>query len=539
MLSTLLQLSLVLTPPLGSPNSTEAPLHAPFHEQGTEWAAGIEAPVPPGVAAGPGSELGQARGRNNRGSREQEPKEEAGPVFDSAAFEAAMDAAQGDLVDKLDGLAGWCSQKKLLLEKARIYEIVLRFDPDHKKARKVLGFKRRKGVWIQSSTYREPRNYNSSALELLPAKRTETVRFYIDEVLAIMERTEALPNLLRREKLNLLLELGPEDERVRKALGQSKVGDRWVLSETSNALATRAEVQTLARECLAGADLGQVDDPIPVEQSLLLPWKHILQTNYVRVAGTTTEEEVTNVMRVTEAAGDLFRKLFDSRTYHLPGFHIYVMEPGHQKDKFMALHPLILDKDRAFIESLEAAGIPNTAQVAVWANTPRERLDRVTRQSIGYFLSEEFGIGLEHGWAWEGFGMYLTYQLTGTRLTFYMEPGRYEAQGQEGENQRELMKRLYYPNSDWLLEARNYFTSNRRPSLGFSLGRKVNDLTSEDLLISYVLARYLLEGWPIETPQMLRRIGSGGRPQAVVPEVFGMPFRELERRFWLWLEETA
>lgn len=535
MLSTLLQLSFVLTYPVDSPSSIEAPLQVPCANR----SAAVKAVLPPNAAPGPGFELSWARGRNDRGKSEQKPEEEAGPVFDRAAFDAAMDAAQGDLVDKLDKLAGWCSQKKLLLEKARIYELVLRFDPDHKKARKVLGFKRRKGEWIQSSTYREPRNYNSTALELLPAKRTETVSFYIDEVLALMERTEALPNLLRREKLNLLLELGPEDERVRKALGQSKVGDRWVLSETSNALATRAEVQTLARECLQSADLGRVDDPIAVEETLLLPWKYILQTNYVRVAGTTSEEEVTNVMRVTEAAGDLFRKLFDSRTYHLPGFHIYVMEPGHQKDKFLALHPLIRDEDRAFIESLEAAGIPRTAQVAVWANTPRERLDRVTRQSIGYFLSEEFGIGLEHGWAWEGFGMYLTYQLTGTRLTFYMEPGRYEAQGQDAENQRELMKRLYYPNSDWLLEARNYFTSNRRPSLGFSLGRKVNDLTSEDLLISYALARYLLEGWPVETPQMLRKIGAGGRPQAIVPEVFGMPFRELERRFWQWLEETV
>ena len=57
-----------------------------------------------------------------------------------------------DLVAELDRLAIWCERKGGVdLERDRACELILFFEPDHKQARKLLGFRRdRSGRWSRT-----------------------------------------------------------------------------------------------------------------------------------------------------------------------------------------------------------------------------------------------------------------------------------------------------------------------------------------------------------------------------------------------------
>ena len=54
------------------------------------------------------------------------------------------------------------------------------------------------------------------------------------------------------------------------------------------------------------------------------------------------------------------------------------------------------------------------------------RLDGAARQTLGTLLMDAYGVDGRHGWAWEGLGLYLVERMVGTRLTHYVQRGRYE-----------------------------------------------------------------------------------------------------------------
>ena len=99
-------------------------------------------------------------------------------------------------------------------------------------------------------------------------------------------------------------------------------------------------------------------------------------------------------------------------------------------------------------------------------------------------------------------------------------------------------QQLQLADVNWLEEGRRLLSGPNAPHLEFLLGKSVNNMRDEDLLFSYVLAAYLLEGRPKETPTILRRIGAGNHPVKVLEEELGRPLREIEARLLRWLEET-
>ena len=107
------------------------------------------------------------------------------------------------------------------------------------------------------------------------------------------------------------------------------------------------------------------------------------------------------------------------------------------------------------------------------------------------------------------------------------------------EFQKTLFRRMFTPESDWLVEARLHFAEHRPPSLPILMGRKVDTMSAEDLLWSYVLAAYLVEGAPDRAPAFLAAIGRGRRkPHEATRQVFEMELPRFEKRVVRWLTET-
>ena len=69
------------------------------------------------------------------------------------------------------------------------------------------------------------------------------------------------------------------------------------------------------------------------------------------------------------------------------------------------------------------------------------------------------------------------------------------------------------------------------------MGRDVNQLNTEDILTSYVMAAYLLEGQPKKVDAFLRMTGSRLSLDEQVQRVFGWDLNTFQERAGRWLSE--
>ncbi|MAF67634.1 MAG: hypothetical protein CMJ84_18505 [Planctomycetes bacterium] len=450
-------------------------------------------------------------------------------------FEEAHAAAVVELIGGLEELAGWCTRKKLFAARAGLWRSVLEFDDDHEQARRGLGFKRnRDQEWVAPRKPRVPRDFDKRALVELPGRKHEVVSVFRDRVLALLAEHETALEIERaRAVRDQLLVLDPDDEVVRTGRGEVRRGDRWVLGETSRAAERRVGFSPLARKLLDGAPAPVTVTPNAREGAFDLEWTACLSAGGVRVLGTCGREELERILRVLLAQRSFVNEVMGLEADFPASFTAYALTDDDQGRRFVAAHPDADERIRRFMEKLVAAAVPGSHDVVSWCDEPAKRLDGLARLGLQHLFGDAFELDGDQGWAFEGFGLYITRELVGTRLTWFVKPSDYLLP----EEDAALRSRLLQSGSDWYAEAARILAGERSPKLIYALGRSVNTLTTEDMLLSYVLAAYLVEARPEEASAILRRIGTGEASQLVVEEVLGLDLAELGRRLRRWLEE--
>ena len=72
--------------------------------------------------------------------------------------DAAWKRLELQTLQELAELADWAGKLRMHKQAHELYRVVLRFDPEHKRARRVLKFRKNKaGDWEQAKYYREPK----------------------------------------------------------------------------------------------------------------------------------------------------------------------------------------------------------------------------------------------------------------------------------------------------------------------------------------------------------------------------------------------
>ena len=174
-------------------------------------------------------------------------------------------------------------------------------------------------------------------------------------------------------------------------------------------------------------------------------------------------------------------------------------------------------------------------QMAAWGDTSDKRVDSIVRQAISIQMTQRFGLTDKSAWIHEGFGMYLTYDLIGTRLTLFIRQTDYVEGGEENWD-----RDIHAPDADWLAMAREELESPKPPNLAFTLGRDVNELTPRDLVVSYALATFFMEGHEPELCiKLFTEIGNGKNPVATVESLLGYGLPTLSERLHTFLVETG
>jgi len=450
------------------------------------------------------------------------------------SLETERQEAVAVLIGSLEELVDWSTKNKLFAERDKIFEQILAFDPDNFRAHKGLGHSRlRDGTWVPEEDRKEPKNYNPSALADLAAERTRLTQDFRDRMLGILLRYEGELGPARREDIYYqILSVRPDDKDIRATLGEVLLDGNWVLGESATAKQRRAELKAAVKDSLASVSKPQELLPSRADSDLGVAWKTLLRTDNVRVVSTGDHDEAMRVLQAAEAARGLFNIAFGVVVPYPADYTIYLLVHEKEQLAFLSAHPAVDEEGKAFFLSLQGCELPGLADCVYWNADPAARLDGTTRHTISRLLGTSFGLTTEHGWAYEGLGLYLTREIVGTRLTWYVQPG-----SDPSEYQKSLRARLLATKTNWMNEAFEILGSERRPDLERVLTRNVNGMKVEDLLVSYALAAYLIEGRPDQVAPLLRRIGGGVAPGMAIRQVLGMDIDQLTERLQRWLGE--
>jgi hypothetical protein len=445
-------------------------------------------------------------------------------------------AAVARAVEQLDILATWCTKNKLFLDRNLAYELVLRFDPDHREARKWLKYVQREGQWVRLGTYTPPKNMNAKAEPAYAERRAEIVKQFAGDVIAALEKEGAgWTEAERRLAVEDVLAVDPDNEKAHALNGQVRVDGRWVLAGTARAASRRHELVQAARAALAA-----VPEPRAVaigqDAQLGVAWTDAVETETWRVVATTGTEEARRAAVIATATIPLFEAAFGITVEPRSGQVYYVMKQQPDFQQVLTNHPRCTPEFRKFAFGVSSAWLPRTAVLLAYSPEAATRLEYAARQPFAALLLRGFGITARQGWAYEGIGLYLTELLTGTHTTYTIHPTGYAPDHQR--EKTELWNRIRAPESDWFDVARQLAGEGKAPDLVDMMSKDVNTMDAEDLIFSYALAGYLLEARADVAPDLLRAVGEKKIPfHDAVPKILGLDVRALQKRFEAWLGE--
>ncbi|HED65273.1 MAG TPA: hypothetical protein ENJ09_06940 [Planctomycetes bacterium] len=443
-------------------------------------------------------------------------------------FEDRMAEARSVLLDGLRDHSSWLRGQKLFLERKGVLETIIALDPEDHEAMRALGWKKsRGGEWAPPKKPKHLRNYSESAL----TKAGERYLAAIEPALLMLRDLHADPGLSdpQRERVEQeILRVVPDDPDLRARRGEVRAGTRWVLEETMRAAYQRKKIEELVSHALA-----TLDRPEPVEagprEASLGTWTRVLATPAGLVFGSVEGEELDEMGMLLQASLDIFQKLLDPRAALPQPLTVALLASPAEAADYLERHPGLSDEDRARLVETAGTWIENDNDIAYWTDRQDARLDGVCRLLQSHLLGSSFHLGIHRPWVHEGFGLYLTERLVGTRQTWFL-PVRDRDGG-------EKLRTALLESPEWKRIALELLDRSETPQLPALFLAKPEGFASEDLVLSYAFAAFLIEAHGDVVGGVLSDIGAGRRDRAVIEACLGRDLGQIEERFHRWLRE--
>ena len=440
------------------------------------------------------------------------------------------------LVSRFREHAEWCKKKKLWLQRALAYEALLQFAPGDEEAHRGLGHKKqRDGSWTESKRAK-PVDRSKRDLEEALARRVAISGPFVAALRALYEKREdELPAPVKDRIIADVLAVDPESEWARGLRFEVKREGAWVMMEVANTAERRAELIKLEKKTRGELEPAVEKGLTTLEEGLELSFTAALERGGVRLVGTVEEEELLECSENLRVARALLREHIGGQCAFSSDFTYFLLKNASEQATFLSQHPMVTDEDRKFLLSLESATLKGARHFGSWSDDAPRRLDSACRQGISNLLYNGHQVTSEHGWAFEGVGLYFTHKVTGTHLTWFVSPSRYMSARDDAAFREKLSKR----DVDWLEEARILLKEEQLPNFFRVVGKNVNKLNTEDLLVCNAAVAFFVEGRPGVLPRILKKLGRGRTAHEVFLEELGMDLRQFDERLRRWLVETA
>jgi len=454
---------------------------------------------------------------------------------DAGTFDEDLAGARESARPALVELAQWCHGNRLFKARNDVAESILTIDPEHRPSRGWLKFKRAKGEWKPPKKPPTATDRNAEALSELPAKRAELLGSVADAYLAVLDaHTDSISPEQRETALIEAIAIVPADENLRLVHGDVRDGDGWVLRETKTARERRKAITAAAHDAKAAAkDPEKIAVPDDL-QSVRPEWTCAFRTADVEVFGASESFESKRVAVCSQAVPALLRVALGLEVRHDAGFRVFVLPGATARDAFLASHPAFDAEARASAALYESSWVPDTSALAVYDDLLPNRVDSAVNQLIGTFLHQQWRLdSRKTPWAGEGLTVRLTWELTGTRLTFSRRESEYAdaadpwAEYGTGED------------PDWYGAALHELEQGTVSTLLDVVYRPINDFTVRDAILAQAMAAYLLEGRPKQARELFRRIGRGEASLDALRTATGLDLAALRLRLIRWLRERG
>ena len=451
-------------------------------------------------------------------------------------FESKRSKLEQELVPKLEELAASANGLKAYATRNRCYRVILALDSEHKGARRGLKYRRKAGQWIPASSQRTAKDAESKRVAELVTATEDLIALYLQTMLPLIESySDELGPLEVERAYRSILAFDPNNSDVRALLGEVKLGDQWIMLETARAIDRREFLLGVAKQAYDSiSDLRAVEAE-GFELEVGLDWTVVLRTPRVRCLGTGTAEEIERILRASHAMDDLIEATFKRRIALSKHHEIFVLANPGEKETLLKSLPRARKETSNVLEGANGGWLGHGDRFGIWSESVQRRVDGATRSTVNQYLQNGFKVGLRQGWASEGIGVYLVETMVGTHLTWFTKTERYVIQNNGGK----AAMTIDNPELDWMEAGRELLTSDGAPRLGALLGRRVSTMSASDLLHSYVLAAYLIEGRADELPFLLEAIGKNGNPTKAFESVLGQKLPIIEARLRRWVVERG
>ncbi|MDF1699881.1 MAG: hypothetical protein P1V36_01795 [Planctomycetota bacterium] len=462
------------------------------------------------------------------------PLRATGDEQDSRAAEAGRVA---QLVNALEAHGAACHKGKLFRDRNTTYELLLSFEPDHAVARKWLKYKRgQDGTWTRAARYKAPRNLKSPAPEVAERFKALGDRFAEDTLAWLEAQGTRVPKRERARLLRTVARAAPHRADIHERRGEVlDASGAWLLNESLPSIRRRKELAEQAKNARARAPTPASVRPNRDEVATGVGWKGIVEGPRARIAGTVTASELKAAYELVDSTFRFWPAIYGSKPPALRELSVLLITSNAERGTLLKNHPRSSTAFQTFGASLSSGWFPKTNIVFARSGQRERRLEWCTRQPLAAMLRFGFKVRSKHGWAFEGFGLYVSHLLSGHRRTFYVRRTKY---GDKTDPADDLWKRLTEPRADWRAHGRAMLASDRAPDLRLLLGKEVNTMNTEDMLLSYVLAAYLIEAHPERVPTVLQAVAAGTQADDLVEQTFELDVPGLALRLRRWLDET-
>ncbi|MCE9638463.1 MAG: hypothetical protein K8T90_22410 [Planctomycetes bacterium] len=437
---------------------------------------------------------------------------------------------------RLRAHAAWCAERKLVAERLAAFERVLALVPDDADARRALRYvKMKDGSWKRSKTDAPPPSPAELATDaarrldeaLLPL-RSSAIQVFEDAELPMAERERALDDRLA---------VDPDDPDVRTADAETNVGGKWVLDETVRTRERGAELKATAAAALKEFAKPDASSATADELALAGPVAEVFSNAAARVVGAAGTKEARAAAVAVAASQPVWSGAFATDPPRVPELRFYLFPAPAAGHAAVDRDDTMTAETRTWVKTLDSAWRPKRNDCLIWAAEAPNRVEFALRQALQVQVTAAFEVTEKRGWAYEGIGHWFSeVVLSAHHCTFVRRPDYADAGGPDARAQRLEFLR---GSRDWLLAARELAGKPEWPGIRAVLGKDVNGLAPDELLVSYVLARYLIEGRADVAVRAFTEAGRGMAPDAWAEGCLGFTIEGLDRRIRRWLRETG
>lgn len=449
-----------------------------------------------------------------------------------------LEELRAEILATAEELAEWADDSEFESGRNRMYAAILAYDPDHKDARRALGFRKRKGEWTQGRI-KEPKDDCEPQVPAEFERRwAAAVDAFEARIVEAFAEGDDSPSGRARERaaLSALVPFGPNDESLRTRLGDVFLEDAgvWVMAETRAARERRRDLADRKATLIANFDEPRAVANDAEIDEIDLPWTQALSLGGMTMMSTLEEAETRTLLETAQ----LMRQIFP---YALPGGgrpsypnSIWAVEVG-ERSRFFKGHPRTPAAELDYRIAVNSSWLDN--DVLVSGKSPKLRKDVTAFQVAGYGLAEKFGVRIDDGWAQQGLTSYLAYLACETRLSFWDIRVKDEY-GNEIGGARNWLERVPPDTGGWLLAFVALVEEGQTmQEFARALTSPTVKMDWKDVVTSHAFSAFLLEARPDDLIALLNLSKNDESMVIKVERQLEVSLPELRERMVRWVNE--